>query len=111
MSDPPRRYRGFRSAGDADIVDFTWNERNREVHFEKHGLDFPIVRQLDWTRIKRRRDTRHSERPPRWIALVRLPPTELVFVVVYSKKNKLVHIVSVRLANATERQIFLDSAN
>jgi len=89
-----------------DFLGFDWDEPNRDAHFRKHGIDFPIVARLDWTRTQKAMDTREGHSPPRSIALVQEPTTRRVLVVVYAKRDRIGRIISVRLANAAETALF-----
>ncbi|HYD66585.1 BrnT family toxin [Azospirillum sp.] len=84
----------------------TWDPANRDVHFQKHGIDFPIAAKFNWTRILKRKDAEHPDRPPRFNALAEVPGIDLVFLVVYTKSDGWLNIISIRLANAEERAIF-----
>jgi len=104
-NDVARRYRGYRPMIE-EIEGFVWDEANRERHYQKHGVDFPIVAKCDWSRVRKRKDTRHRANPPRWNALVALPESGLVLFVVYTKSDKVLNVISMRLADAEERAIF-----
>jgi uncharacterized DUF497 family protein len=95
----------FRTAAE-DFLGFDWSEINREGHFLKHGIDFPIVGQLDWSRIKKAVDRRGRQREVRTVALANCPLLGCVLVVVYSKVNRIGRIISVRRANEEETEIF-----
>lgn len=84
---------------------FDWDPINREVHFVKHGIDFPIVSRVDWDRIKKAPDTRRVYDPPRSVAIARCPIIDRCLVIVYSKSNRIGRIISIRLANAEEENI------
>jgi len=88
--------------------DFEWTEANRQTHFEKHGIDFPIVRGIDWTDILKAPDRRDktAKRDRRNVALARHKSSGLIAVVVYSKTRRIGRIISVRRANALERAAF-----
>lgn len=97
---------GFRRARE-DFAGFDWDERNRERHFQKHGIDFPIAARIDWFDVLKARDRRFAA-DPRWIALAHCPILDRVLVVVYLKRNRIGRIVSIRLANAEEAALFHD---
>ena len=85
-----------------EFAGFDWDPINREMHFVKHGIDFPIVEQVDWTRIKKAQDRRRSYDPPRNVAIAHCARIDRALVIVYSKQNHIARIISVRLANETE---------
>jgi uncharacterized DUF497 family protein len=81
---------------------FDWDPVNREVHFLKHGIDFPIVQDVDWSRFKKAQDRRRRYAIPRNVAVARCPRIDRVLVIVYSKQSNVARIISVRLANEDE---------
>ena len=89
---------------------FTWDAQNRETHFQKHGIDFPVVAQVDWTRIKKAPDLRARRGRPRearrHVALAYHPRLDAVLVIVYTKRDRIGRIISVRKANAEETALF-----
>lgn len=89
-----------------DLDGFDWDEENRDRHFAKHGIDFPIVGRCDWSNVKKAPDTRTKSSPPRAIALAYCPPLDRVLVVVYAKRHRIAKIISLRLANAEETRLF-----
>lgn len=91
------------------FLEISWDPTNRLAHLEKRPeVDFWVTPRLDWSRIKKRRDTGHRDDPPRFQALAALnisdPP--LIFFVVYTKVDGVLNVISVRLANAEERSVF-----
>jgi uncharacterized DUF497 family protein len=88
-----------------DFLGFDWDEPNREAHFQKHGIDFPIAARIDWFDVLKARDRRVSG-PPRWVALAYCPILERVVVVVYVKSHRIGRILSIRLANGEEAGLF-----
>lgn len=91
----------FHSASEA-FDGFDWNPVNREAQFIKHGIDFPIVQHVDWSRIKKAQDRRQRYVPPRNVAIAPCPIIDRALVIVYSKQNNIARIISVRLANEDE---------
>lgn len=89
-----------------DFEGFDWNEPNRERHFIKHGIDFPIVAEVDWSKILKAPDTRKRYHPQRSVALAQCPKLGRVLVVVYEKADGIGVIISVRLANHVEEKLF-----
>ncbi len=95
----------FRAASE-NFLGFDWNEINREAHFIKHGIDFPIAAKVDWTRIKKAADRRRRYTEPRSVVLAFCPLLGCVLVVVYSKKDRIGRIISLRKANDEEAALF-----
>jgi len=89
-----------------DFLGFDWEDRNRDIHFDKHGIDFPIVGRIDWSHVLKARDHRHGPTETRWVALAYCPVLARVLVVVYLKQHQIGRIISVRLANAEEAALF-----
>lgn len=88
-----------------DFLGFDWDERNREAHFLKHRFDFPIAARIDWSNVLKAQD-RRAMGDPRWVALVYCPILDRVLVVVYLKTHRIGRIVSIRLANGEETDLF-----
>lgn len=84
---------------------FDWDPINREVHFVKHGIDFPIVEHIDWDRIKKAQDRRRKYVPPRNVAVARCPRIDRVLVIVYSKHDNIARVISIRFANEDETSL------
>jgi len=102
---PARRRLTFRLVSE-DFDGFAWSETNRASHLEKHGIDFPIVASIDWSRVKKAPDARKKYAQPRSVALAYCSKIRSVLVIVYSKRNRIGRIISVRRANAEEIAIF-----
>ncbi len=103
--------RGYRRKIPEAFEDITWRPENAEAHFQKHGIPFELAKQLDWSDILKRKDVEHRDSPERFNALVRLPAQtsfgeDFVFFVVYTKVYRLLHVISIRPANAQEREQF-----
>jgi uncharacterized DUF497 family protein len=83
-----------------DFDGFDWSETNRASHLDKHGIDFPIVASVDWSRVKKAPDARRRYSQPRSVALAYCSKIRSVLV------NRIGRIISVRRANAEEIAIF-----
>jgi len=106
---PPNRKLGAFRRHFESFIEISWHPGNREAHLRKRPeVDFWVTPRLDWSRIKKRRDTEHGGDPPRFQALAALniadPP--LIFFMVYTKLDGVLNVISVRLANAEERSVF-----
>jgi uncharacterized DUF497 family protein len=84
------------------FIGFDWDAVNREAHFIKHGIDFPVVEYADWSRIKKAQDRRQRYVPPRNVAIAHCSRIDRALVIVYSKQHHIARIISVRLANDDE---------
>jgi uncharacterized DUF497 family protein len=85
---------------------FDWSEWKRSQNLEKHNIDFPIVETVDWARIRKAPDARRRYNEPRSVALAYSSKLRRVLVIVYSKRDRIGRIISVRRANAEETSIF-----
>lgn len=87
------------------MLGFDWDPVNREAHFVKHGIDFPIVEDVEWSRIKKAQDRRRNYIPPRNVAIANCPRLDRALVIVYNKEKQIARIISVRLANDEEASL------
>jgi len=89
-----------------DLDGFEWSETNSAAHFAKHGIDFRVVGEVDWSRVMKAPDLRRRYATPRWVGLCYCPRLDRVLVIVYVRANRIARIISVREANGREEEIF-----
>ncbi|MBF0332097.1 MAG: BrnT family toxin [Alphaproteobacteria bacterium] len=102
---PPKgKLQGFRPHREI-FSEITWDDGNRREHEARRpNPSFVMAKLLDWSRIKKRKDTEHRDRPERFQALVGWRST--VCFVVYVRVNGNLHIISIRYANDEECSVF-----
>lgn len=106
---PKRKLAAFRGPLPERFTDITWNEANRLRHEAKRPFPaFATAKQLDWSRVMKRKDIEHPGPPDRFQALVswKLGPRTVVFFVAYSKENGRLNVISIRQANSDECEVF-----
>lgn len=106
---PPRRkLPAFRPHCET-YAEITWDEENRREHEARRpNPAFVVAKLLNWSRIKKRKDIEHRDRPERFQALagwLRGGKTIVCFVV-YARVNGNLHIISIRYANDEECNVF-----
>jgi hypothetical protein len=81
-----------------------WDEGKNRLNQEKHGIALSDAGQVFERPLIIRRDDRKDYGEPRWIALGDLNGT--VVVLVFTKRENTIRIISVRRGNKHERQIY-----
>ena len=83
-------------------MEFEWDENKNKSNIEKHSIDFNDAKQIFNNPMIIKKDTRSDYGEKRWIAIGLL--IEFVVVAVYTMRNKIVRLISVRLANKKEKE-------
>lgn len=84
---------------------YEWDERKRQTNLEKHGLDFidtPLVLEAEEKAVFPAR----YEQKERFKVIAQVEATYLV--VIYTKRNSKIRIISFRPAKRKERQRYQD---
>lgn len=84
---------------------YEWDERKRQTNLEKHGLDFsdaPLVLEAEEKAVFPAR----YEQEERFKAIAKIGETYLI--VIYTKRNTTIRIISFRPAKRKERQRYED---
>jgi uncharacterized DUF497 family protein len=88
-------------------MEFEWDESKNKINIEKHGIDFNDAKEVFNKPILAKEDTRFQYGERRWIAIGLL--LEFVVVIVYTVRNTIIRIISVRIANKNEKQKYYDT--
>ena len=83
-------------------MDFEWDENKNKYNINKHGIDFNDSKQIFDKPILVKEDTKKDYGEKRWIAIGLL--IEFVVVTVFTFRNKIIRIISIRLANKKEKE-------
>ncbi len=83
---------------------FEWDSAKNEANIAKHGIDFSNAPLCFKQRIVRWRDKRFDYGESRWIGLAKL--IDVTVVVVFTLRNDLIRIISLRRANKRERKVY-----
>ena len=84
---------------------YEWDERKRQTNLEKHGLDFidaPLVLEAEEKIVFPAR----SDQEQRFKVIA--PVRETYLIVIYTKRNTKIRIISFRPAKRKERQRYED---
>ena len=81
------------------VMEYEWDETKRRDNLEKHGIDFADIEEFDWNSALVELAHRQSEL--RWVALGFI--RDRLHNVVFTIRGDHVRIISVRKANARER--------
>lgn len=72
------------------------------ANLDKHGVDFAVAIDFDWTVALERPDERKDYSEPRWIAYA--PIHNRLHAMVYTLRGDSIRIISLRKANSREVQ-------
>ena len=80
---------------------FEWDEAKRIANLAKHGVDFELVREFDWSTAYHRRDARRDYGEPRWFSLGLIG--NRIHALVFTWRSGRVRVISMRKASEKER--------
>ena len=102
-----RRLAGFRGIRET-FRGVRWSRPNRLWHekFTRTDPRFSAACKLDWSRVLKRPDNRHSDGRQLAIAARDLGTFRAVYFVVYIKRSSFLHVISIRYADADEANLF-----
>jgi len=83
---------------------FDWNTEKNQSNSLKHGIDFNDAVKIFDGRMLIKEDTREDYGERRWISIGLL--NEIVVVMVFTIRDEIVRIISVRKANQKERESY-----
>ena len=81
---------------------YEWNEGKRAANLAKHDVDFGKAEDFDWSSAIEARDHRFDYGEERWIALGMIGSR--LHVLVYTIRGGSIRLISLRRANARERE-------
>lgn len=87
-------------------MEFEWDKSKSEINIKKHGIDFNDAYQIFEKSIIINEDKRIDYGEKRWIAIGIL--SEFVVIVVFTKRNSVIRIISIRQANKSEREKYYE---
>lgn len=79
-----------------------WDEAKRRTNLALHGVDFEALARFDWSAAKTQPDLRHDYGEERFVAVG--PIDGRLHVLIYTLRNGETRVISLRKANARERQ-------
>ena len=90
-----------------EYVNFVWNKRKNNINIKKHGIGFELASKvfLDEARIEWY-DEEHSICEDRYITIGLVG--EVLFVV-YTERNEDVRLISARLADKDEKEVYYEN--
>jgi uncharacterized DUF497 family protein len=83
---------------------FDWDKEKNKSNIIKHGIDFRDALKMFAGPMLIKEDTREDYGERRWISIGEL--NEIVVVMVFTIRGKIVRIISVRKANQKERESY-----
>lgn len=90
-----------------DVIDFEWDENNNKSNREKHGLDFKDAKEVfnDKGRLNSI-DNKKDYGEERYILIGKA--FNAIIVVIFTQREKVIRIISARLASRNERSNYLN---
>jgi uncharacterized protein len=81
-------------------VEFEWDAAKRIGNLRKHGVDFAVVEAFEWGTAQESEDRRTDYGERRWIVHGRIG--DRLYVLVYTRRNGRIRVISLRTANRKE---------
>jgi uncharacterized DUF497 family protein len=80
-----------------------FDEDKRAINIAKHGIDFVIAEDFDWSTAVIGEDDRYAYGETRLVAVGRVGGE--VYTLVFTMRGDVVRVISMRLANRKERKL------
>ena len=86
---------------------FEWDDNKEKINFDKHGIDFSTAARVfkDKNRLEYY-DEVHSISEDRYITIGQIDGVAIVIMVVYTKRNHAIRIISARKATKKEGMMY-----
>ena len=88
---------------------FEWDENKNILNQSKHGIDFNHIPNAFDSPMIIKRDERENYGEDRLIGIGKI--MNIIIVIVWTKRDDKIRIISARLANNKERKIYYDKIN
>ncbi|MFC2131237.1 BrnT family toxin [Bacteroidota bacterium] len=85
-------------------MDFNWDENKNQQNITKHGIDFIDVQKVFDNPILFKEDKRKDYSEKRFIGIGEM--LSIIIVVIWTFRKNTIRIISARLANKKEREIY-----
>ncbi|MBM2815778.1 MAG: hypothetical protein HW421_2540 [Ignavibacteria bacterium] len=90
-------------------MDLEWDENKNAQNIKKHGIDFNNIADTFDTEMLIKRDERENYGEDRFIGIGKIKNIEIV--IVWTKRDEKIRIISARQANKKERKSYNDKTN
>ena len=87
---------------------FEWDENKNKSNIQKHGIDFNDSANIFDHAMVIKLDKRADYGESRWIGLGQLE--SIVIIIVFTKRNDRMRIISIRKASKQERRIYFEKS-
>lgn len=84
------------------VTMYEWDESKRAANIAKHGTDFKLIYQFEWEGALILEDVREDYNESRFYALGMVG--DRLYAVIFTLRNNLYRIISMRKANSRERK-------
>ena len=85
-------------------IKLEWNENKNEANIQRHGIDFQDAETIFCHPLLIREDSRKDYGEKRLVGLGLLHG--VVVIIVFTKRNDAIRVISIRRANRNERKIY-----
>ncbi len=86
------------------LMEFTWSDAKRLGNIAKHGVDFTVVRDMEWDAALVRADLAYGAGEVRLKAI--LPLGDRLYLVVFTLRTNTCRIISLRKASNQEVRFY-----
>ncbi len=83
---------------------YEWDDLKRQANIAKHGVDFSLAEDFDWNHATDTEDDRREYGETRQVALGFIGTR--LHVLTYTKREGICRVISLRKANARERNSY-----
>lgn len=81
-------------------MEYEWDETKRQSNIVKHGVDFTVAHDFEWTSAKTWADSRHHYAETRYVSIA--PISMRLYIMVWTLHSNNRRIISLRKANKRE---------
>ena len=85
-------------------MQYEWDDTKAESNLQKHGVSFVSALAFEWEYAIVREDDRSNYGEPRWIAYA--PIKGRLHIMIYTLRNNVIRLISLRKANAREVTLY-----
>lgn len=88
------------------LISFEWDKGNTDKSYKKHGISISEAEEIFLDEeVKIEDDVKHKQQEQRFIAIGRTTEDKVLFIV-FTTRNNRIRVISARLANRKEREVY-----
>ena len=85
-------------------MNYEWDDEKNKANIAKHGVDFKLAENFDWSSAIEVQDNRKDYGEERWISLGLVE--DRLYVLIYVHRQSCIRIISLRKANKRESEFY-----